>query len=344
MEKQFFISIIIPVYNGSKYLNRCLEALGSSSYRSYEIIVVDDGSTDNSAEIAREHGVTVINLPQRSGPAGARNYGAQIAKGDILFFVDSDVLVNGETIARVAADFQKNPDISALFGSYDDSPEEKNFISQYKNLFHHFIHQHSGSEAMTFWAGCGAIRREVFEKIGGFDHNRYLKPSIEDIEMGFRMKKSGYRLLLDRDLQVKHLKQWRFLSFLRDDILHRAVPWSKLIIRNREMINDLNIKISHRISAGLVGLSAVLVLFSLLDPRLLYSILFCLALIFVLNNRLYRFFLNRKGIMFASLAFLMHLLYYFYSGVTFTLCRFMSFFPGRGRAGSPDTNDRNGIS
>lgn len=319
MDRQPFISIIIPVYNGTKFLNQCLEALSASSYSSYEVIVVDDASTDDSAEIARGKGVTVLQLPRQSGPAAARNYGAQQAKGDILFFVDSDVLVQRGTVARVAADFQQNPDIAAVFGSYDDSPAEHNFLSQYKNLLHHFVHQQSSREAATFWAGCGAIRREVFQEVGGFDQKRYARPSIEDIELGYRMRRMGYRIMLDKHLQAKHLKQWRFGSLLRADILYRAVPWTQLILESREMLEDLNLRISHRVSAGLVGLSVAIFPFSLFKPQLLYSISFFLAIVVVLNYELYRFFLSRKGLRFVALAIPSHLFYYFYSGVTFVL-------------------------
>ncbi|MBA2340078.1 MAG: glycosyltransferase family 2 protein, partial [Pyrinomonadaceae bacterium] len=161
MENQIFISVIVPVYNGEKFLAQCLDAIIASSYQSFELLVVDDRSTDRSAEIARQKGAAILSMTEQSGPGAARNYAAQNARGEILFFVDSDVVVRPETMAKVAADFTLHPDIGAVFGSYDDDPAEKNFLSQYKNLYHHFVHQQSSSEAVTFWAGCGAIRREV---------------------------------------------------------------------------------------------------------------------------------------------------------------------------------------
>ena len=246
MDKQPFISIIIPVYNGSQYLNLCLDVLIASSYPSYEIIVVDDASTDDSAEISRQKGVTVLQLPEQSGPAAARNYGAQKARGDILFFVDADVVVQKDTITRVAADFQKNLEVAAVFGSYDDEPAEKDFCSQYKNLYHHFVHQQSSHEAVTFWAGCGAIRSDAFHEVGGFDPKTYPRPSIEDIELGYRLRSRGYRILLDKELQVKHLKRWWLGGLLRTDIFCRAVPWSKLILESQEMVKDLNLQVSDK--------------------------------------------------------------------------------------------------
>jgi len=124
--------------------------------------VVADGDTDGSWRVAEEYGIQVIRIPTPGGPARARNLGAGKAKGDILFFVDADVTVPKDAISQVTAAFQEDPGLSAIFGSYDDEPFETNFLSQYKNLFHHYVHQTAKEEASTFWAACGAIRREVF--------------------------------------------------------------------------------------------------------------------------------------------------------------------------------------
>ncbi len=330
MDKRPFISVIVPVFNGGKFLYQCLDAIVASSCQSFELIVVDDGSTDDSAEVSRRKGARVLHTPRRqSGPAAARNHGAQQARGDVLFFVDADVVVRRETMSRVAAHFQDNPNLAALFGSYDDEPAEENFLSQYKNLQHHFVHQQSSSDAVTFWAGCGAIRRDVFTSVGGYDDRHYPKPSVEDIELGYRMRSAGHRILLDKELQVKHLKQWKLGSMLRADILYRAVPWSQLILKRQGMVNDLNLKTSDRISAGLTGLSLVALLFSLYKPQFLILVLFLLTTIFILNRKLYGFFFQKRGLVFTALTFFMQLLYYFYSGVAFVLCWCWYIFSGR---------------
>ncbi len=323
METQPSISVIVPVYNGERFLRRCLEPLTGLGN---EVIVVDDCSTDKSAEISRQLGATVLHMPRQSGPAGARNHGAQKALGEILLFVDADVVLQSESLERVANDFVKNPDIAAVFGSYDDDPAEKNFISQYKNLFHHFVHQQSSVDAATFWAGCGAVRREVFLAVGGFNSERYPRPAIEDIELGYRMRALGYRILLDKQLQGKHLKKWDLKSLLHADIFCRAVPWSMLILESKGMVNDLNLQTSDRISATLAGLSVAIVPLSVLKPQLLFVVLLLLAVIPLLNHKLYRFLIHRRGLGFAILAFPLHWLYYLYSGVTFVLCWFSHFF------------------
>ncbi len=316
-----FISVIVPVHNGERFLVRCLQALTSAPFSlSSEILVVDDCSTDRSAEISRHFGAKVLRMSRQSGPAGARNYGAQQARGHVLFFVDADVVVQPESLERVAQDFRRNPQIAAVFGSYDDEPAEKNFLSQYKNLFHHFVHQQSSSEAVTFWAGCGAVRRKVFLAVGGYDPERYPRPAIEDIELGYRMRAQGHRILLDKKLQAKHLKKWELKSLLHADIFCRAVPWSMLILESKGMVNDLNLQTKDRLSAALAGLGALLIPLAVLKPALLILALVPLALIPVLNHKLYRFFVRRRGFWFAARVFPMHLFYYLYSAPTFVIC------------------------
>lgn len=109
MEKQPFISVIVPVFNGGKCLEQCLDALLPSLYPFCEVIVVDDGSTDNSVEISRQRGASVYHMTRQSGPAAARNHGASKARGDVLLFVDADVVVRSDTLARIAMNFEKNP-------------------------------------------------------------------------------------------------------------------------------------------------------------------------------------------------------------------------------------------
>ncbi len=314
-----YISVIIPVHNGAKHAHACLAALLASSYREFEIIVVDDASTDGGLDEIHHPQLTIIRQAHRGGPAAARNAGARQARGDVLFFVDVDVLVRPDTVVRVAEAFAENPDISAVFGSYDDAPAEQNFSSQYKNLFHHYVHQRSLSEASTFWSGCGAIKREVFETIGGFSERKFSEASIEDIEMGQRLATAGFRIRLDKSIQVKHLKRWTLKSLIHTDIFRRAVPWSRLIVETGRLTNDLNLSWHDRTSTAMAAL-LLLLPFGFLLPLLFYVGGVAAIAIVLLNRDLYLFFFRRRGLMFTVAAFPMHVLYFLYSGITLIVC------------------------
>ena len=313
------ISVVIPVRNGGSSFQRCLDAIRACDPPPHEVIVVDDGSIDDSARVAREWGVCVLSTARPgSGPAHARNAGAGAASGDVVLFVDADVALHPDAIGRVARRFAADPDLAACFGSYDDDPAAPNFLSQYKNLFHHYVHQSARADASTFWAGCGAIRRGVFLSAGGFSE-RYTRPAIEDIEMGYRLKASGYKLQLDKNLQGKHLKRWTLRSLLRSDILDRGVPWTALILRDGALVDDLNLQTHNRVSV----VAVYLLLLSLClgvwwSSAWLASAALCLTLL-ALNWPLYRFFAARRGRLFALRTIPMHWLYYVYNGVAFAI-------------------------
>ena len=314
-----YISVVVPVYNGRDFLRQCLNGIFASVYRSFEVIVVDDCSTDSGAEIAKKKGVSVITTPARSGPALARNLAANVAVGEVLIFIDADVVVKPDTLGQIAEHFQSRPDLSALFGSYDDEPAERNFLSQYKNLQHHFVHQNSSPTASTFWSGLGAIRRAVFIEFGGFDCKKFARPSIEDIDLGFRLHREGHQILLDRSIQAKHLKKWDISSHLKTEIFRRALPWSQLIIENNGLINDMNLKTADRTSALLVALSLIVAPLVPWFPALLLIPIACLVAIAFLNRQILSFFARKRGIPFAALTFPWQIFYYFYSGTTFAL-------------------------
>lgn len=312
------ISVIVPVHNGGASFHRCLLRLAETVPPPSEIIVVADGDTDGSWLLAKEFSTKVLKVSERGGPAQARNLGARAAQGDILFFVDADVVISPEAIRQVAIAFQREPDLAALIGSYDDAPGASNFLSQYKNLFHHYTHQTACEEASTFWGACGAIRREIFLGIGGFDES-YRQPSIEDIELGYRLKRSGYRIRLHKTLQVKHLKRWGITSLLKADFYYRALPWTELILRDRQFTNDLNLQFSNRLSVILVyGLLGTLVGAWWWSGFLTGAGVLSLGLL-VLNAPVYRFFLDKRGFLFTLQVVPWHWFYYLYSGLAFAI-------------------------
>jgi len=313
------LSVIIPVHNGGDHLQLCLDALAASSRSPDEVIVVDDASTDRSHELAQAAGASVIRLPdQPRGPAFARNRGAEIAQGHILVFLDSDAAIHNDALARMERLLTKHTEIAALFGSYDADPPAHSVISRYKNLLHHYVHQHGRREASTFWAGCGAIRSEVFASIGGFSE-RYQGPAIEDIELGARLRRAGYRIRLCPDVQVTHLKRWTFGSLLRSDIFDRAIPWARLILQRRHLPADLVLDLKGRLSAVVAWVALALLVVGFWWSWAWVGMLLCVAAGGIANADLYRFFARHGGVWFAVGAAGLHALYLLYSSLVFAL-------------------------
>jgi GT2 family glycosyltransferase len=310
------LSVIIPVFNNARDLVDSVRAVTTPPRADIEIIVVDDGSTDDTSAVAAQLPVHVIRMPRNAGPAAARNHGVRHAQGDIVMFVDSDVVLTRGALDTVLDVLDRQADVVAVFGSYDTRPRDRGVVSRYRNLLHHFVHQEGNPEASTFWAGCGAIRRAVFEKIGGFDERRYRRPSIEDIELGYRLRDAGYRILLLKDLQCTHLKRWTLPSLVRTDITGRAIPWARLILERRVAPNDLNLRRSQRASVGLVAFTACLLSLCIVIPRAALFAMFPLAVVLLLNGRLYRWFWRQGGAAFAVTCVGLHLLYFLYGGLS----------------------------
>jgi glycosyltransferase involved in cell wall biosynthesis len=317
MNEEPFFSVVIPVYNGGLHFQQCLQSLKQSTCRDWELIVVDDGSTDRSNVVAREHGARLFCTGKRLGPAAARNAGAKIAKGRYLFFIDADCAVHPDTLAKAAEVFRTGPGLEALFGSYDDAPVAPNFVAQYKNLFHHYVHQQGQAEASTFWTGCGAIKRHMFMKLGGFDTHLYERPSIEDIDLGYRLKQAGGRIRLAKEVQVKHLKAWTLPSLLKSDIFDRGIPWTRLILRDKAFVSDLNLQTHNRISVIAVYLLLLSLPVSLYNSWTLWLTIVLAGLLIWLNFDLYRFFARKRGILFALSVIPLHWLYYIYNAIAF---------------------------
>ena len=313
------VSVIIPVHNGGELFKKCLLSLKALKAPPEEIIVVADGDSDGSWKQAEEFDVKVLKIDVQGGPARARNLGAYNARGDLLLFIDADVAIpNSATIEQIVDSFQNDPDIDALIGSYDDEPFESNFLSQYKNLFHHYVHQTSNREASTFWGACGAIRRDVFNKVGGFDEG-YRRPSIEDIDLGYRLKKAGYIIHLLKHIQVKHLKHWDFSSLLKADFFYRALPWTELILSEGRFIDDLNLKRSNRICVIVVFMLPLTLIGATFSPWFWIPTVLLLALLIGLNWNLYLFFRDTRSIGFALKTIPWHWFYFFYSGLAFAI-------------------------
>jgi glycosyltransferase involved in cell wall biosynthesis len=308
-----FLSVVVPFHAGLPYLARSLRAL--AFIPGAELIVVADGAVEDCRALAGECGAQVIGIDGPAGPAAARNRGAAAATGDVLVFVDADVVVWPDALRRIAELLAQRPAVDAVFGSYDDRPAASNFLSQYRNLLHCFTHQTSNHDAFTFWAGLGAVRADVFRAMGGFSE-QFGRPSIEDIELGYRLRASGHQVALDRRLHGTHLKRWTLRSMLVTDLRDRGVPWMRLILRSAACPSDLNLSHAARVSIVLsylllLSLIAAITSVAWLAPALVIGVLFALA-----NRRVLSFMIRKRGWRFGAGVGAVVLLFHLINGIS----------------------------
>lgn len=304
-------------------LTACLDSSAKLDPPPREVIVAIDGNDEQVVREAKSHGFRTVPCPSAPGVSATRNAGVDAATGDIVAFADSDVMLRLDHIAQAAKAFDGNPEAVAVFGSYDDEPAAPGIVSRYRNLLHHYTHQHGKREAQTFWAGCGAIRREEFLGAGGFDLH-YRLPSVEDIELGYRLRRAGHCIRLVPDWQVKHLKQWKLRDLVFTDIGRRAIPWSKLLRREGRLDNDLNIDRGARLSAAMVCLAVLAVAAAIFWPPLVVVTILALAVATAINLDFYRFLARRGGWVFAALAIPLHWFYFLGATTGFIVGQFGS--------------------
>jgi GT2 family glycosyltransferase len=323
------ISVIIPAHNCEVMLRSCLDSLARSKTSVHECIVVDDGSSpalDPKTFTINNLEVTWVRLQTRSGPAHARNAGAAIATGNILLFLDSDVAISPHAVTLISERFEEDSKLDALFGAYDDWPSEKGLVSEFRNLLHTYVHRSANRISQSFWAGCGAVRRELFIYHGGFD-SAFQLPCVEDIEFGMRLARGGAKVALMPEVQGKHMKRWTFWNMVKTDILQRGIPWTRLILASGQIPNDLNLRYSSRISVALVmSLCFVMPLFFAFAPfsapvlqGMVWHWLFWgqLVTLVLLNWPFLRFLLGRRSVRFSLACGPLYFVYFLCCGLGF---------------------------
>lgn len=236
------VSFVVPAFQAAATLRDSIESIRRAAPADCEVIVVDDGSLDSTYDLAVELADVVVRRSCQAGAARARNDGIRVARGDIICFVDSDVTVTREAVAGLLARVHEGFD--AVFGAYEalPPPDARSTTTNFKNILHHYTHLQNAGEVRTFWSGFGAVRRQTLLAVGGFDINVTKAADVEDIHLGYRLHAAGFRIFLDPTLQARHHKRYSLRGLLSSDVMHRAVPWTRAMMRLRVLGTDMNLR------------------------------------------------------------------------------------------------------
>lgn len=316
------LSVIMPTIDWGSVFEVCARAVGARLGPNDEFLVVFDGPQQQPPKWLSTIATQVLHTGIRSGPAVARNMAARRAQSGNLVFVDADVELHPDALERIRSHLVDASGPDAVFGSYDNRPAARGLVSQFRNLLHHHTHTSHPGPAVTFWAGCGAMRRAAFLTLGGFDATKYRLPSIEDVELGIRLSGAGGSILLDPSIQCTHHKRWTLSTMLRTDIFQRAIPWSNLMFSHPSIPKTLNLSLASRISAGLSFLIVVALGLSVVDSTRLWSFVVLAPAIgsfLVLNGPFLGLLRRRGGARLAIVGGALLGVYYLYSSMVFAL-------------------------
>ncbi|MGB5261310.1 MAG: glycosyltransferase [Gammaproteobacteria bacterium] len=233
--KADLVSIIIPVRNGEATIKPCLEAAFASRYERFEVIVVDDGSDDRTVEIIKTCPCTLIQLSRHSGVSHARNIGVQHSHGDILFFTDADCLLNEDTLAIAVATLGTAGRDVILGGTYTLEPADDRFFSAFQSVFVNHVESRSRDNPDYIAAHAMVLYADSFGKSAGFAE-KFL-PIIEDVDFSHRLRRTGHRLIMNPEIQVRHVFDFSLLGSVCN-AFKKSKYWTIYSIHNRDLLAD----------------------------------------------------------------------------------------------------------
>ena len=300
------LSIVIPSYNSSKTITKLIESILNSNKLPYEVILVDDCSSDNSIKTILENypWVKVIKLNTNSGPSRARNIGLLISNKEIIFFLDSDVVLTLKAIGIVEERHRKNPEIAGLQGKYHWEAANPDLFSSYKALVNHywFFNKNINTEINFLVTYACTVKKSILLEMGGFDE-LYKGADVEDYELGYRISKK-YTLLHEPELEVYH----HFPGFFKNtkNYIERGSQWFTLFMKNKKFDSSGATSRNQAVSRLLGGLSFFSIFLILANQKLFLISVFITLLYLLVNIRFFYFCLQKKGIKYFFLGIFFH--------------------------------------
>lgn len=296
-----YISIIIPLYNAERTLEKCLKAVFDSTFQDLEVLVVDDGSTDSSIGIAQSFPCRVLKLPNNQGPSVARNCGARNAKGDVLLFIDSDIVIQRDTI-NLFVDSLKS--YCAVFGIYTQKPGTDGLLSLYQNFYAHKSIKETRELTSMLYSYCVAIKKDAFLQMGGFDES-WRRPTFEDVQLGLRLTENGYQIYLNKNIKVVHHPNFTIKRFIRN-YFYKSLDLSKLMLSKKRLtLNDEGWTNRKNLISLIAGLSIPpFLISSFFSQWFMLPFLLALSIFLGMNMGFYRFIARQKPLAVLNALFL----------------------------------------
>ncbi len=329
---QNYISIIIPNRNGSATIGKCLEAAYSSNYENFEVIVVDDCSEDNSVEIIKRFPCRLIRLEKHSGASKARNTGAFNSNGKILFFTDADCLLNKNALMIANNTVNEKGSNVIIGGTYTKIPHDERFFSIFQSIFINYSETKNIQSPDYIATHAMIIDSEVFRKSGGFSED--FLPIIEDVEFSHRLRRAGYKLLMNPEILARHIFNFDMKKSLRNSI-KKSLYWTMYSLKNRDFLADSGTaSVELKVNVISCFLTILTVLAWIMSKNSVLMLL--IPLIFLLNifvsRDLLKIFFDTKGIIFGISALAYYTVVYSFSVGIGAFSGIVAYLSSRGRS------------
>ncbi len=304
------VSIIIPNHNGGTTIGKCLEAAFASAYDDFEIIVVDDCSKDDSVDIIGRFPCKLIRLSEHAGAARARNVGAANSSGEILFFTDADCLLKKNAVS-LASNFlaSKGSDV-VIGGTYTPLPYDNSFFSLFQSIFINYSETKNAHNPDYIATHAMAINAKTFRRNHGFSES--FLPILEDVEFSHRLSRAGYQLMINPEIQVRHIFDFSLLKSLRNAAV-KSMYWTVYSLRNKDLLADsgtASVELKSNVAAYWLCVLLLLGFSFTAGTAMLLFLPLVLSANLLVNERLLRALYRTGGLSFAIAATLYYLIIY----------------------------------
>ena len=300
------VSVVIPVYNGEQTIRLALEAVYASKYKDFEVVVVDDGSEDGTAqELASmngKHPFRLFTFDRNMGVSRARNTGAAEARGRMIIFIDADVLIQPDTIGLCVERLGRG-DCICVGGAYTRDSWDQDFFSRFQSIYIHYVE--TKNQFPDYIAThCMAIKKDVFEGYGGFIEDSFIghQASVEDVEFSHRMLHEGHCLARPAEIQVMHIFRFGLVRSIRNAV-KKSKYWTMYSLQNRDVMKDSGAaswELKMNVATQTLNLALLLAALATQFWWLLLPVALLYALNVGVSFNLYRLMLKEHGLWFLT--------------------------------------------
>lgn len=323
--KSTMVSVVMPLYNSEGTIAKVLDAIFANTFKNFEVIIVDDGSTDKSSEIAKKYPVKLFRQ-ENAGQSKARNVGVNHADTDIIVFIDSDVIIPDYALEKIYNAFSRKG-VEIIGGMPDSKNHYKNKISDYENLYIHYQFNKQNNTTTAFYTSLVAIRKKLFQKFNGFDERIRIP---EDMELGQRLLEGGHIIYLDKNIQFSHLSHFTFISYIKKQI-KKTSGILKIKLRNLK-IKKKNKKcydasLLFQLGIPISLLIPICLLIAIIIPSVIpvYISLVVLVVLVLINKKMISYIYHKRNFIFfiTSCLFLVFNYWLYFIGLSYGITSFI---------------------
>jgi glycosyltransferase involved in cell wall biosynthesis len=300
------VSVVVPCFNSEKTLGKCIDALLNQKFSGdFEIVMVDDGSTDTTAEIIKKNKKIRYIFQKNSGPAKARNNGWKQAVGDIIVFTDSDCVPEENWLKLMVSSFKLSNNIGAVGGAYGKTVNSESLLANLIGEEIKFRYKNIGKYTDAHGSYSLAVRKNILERIGGYNEF-YPVATAEDWDLCYRIQAAGYKIYFNQKAKVGHHHPTKLIKYLKTQFRHGFYR-VKLYKDNPERVMGDKYSGNAKYIVVFSGLFLLFLVLCIFYRQFVLPLMISFFALMILNSRMFFYLKKKKGFVFAIRGFILQI-------------------------------------